>query len=249
MNFSGVNVESLAGKALRLPLRFIPKNAPMRILQGPLRGKKWMAGAADHGCWLGSYEFEKQQVFAEAVKPGDTVYDLGANAGFYSLLASTRTGPAGRVVAFEPYPKNVANLRKHLELNLVANCTVVDAAVSSFDGYSNFADGPSCSTGRLAGGCAQGIRVRTVTLDRLVGSGQIPPPDIIKCDVEGGEYDALRGGLVTLRDHAPLIFLATHGAEAHERCCELLAELGYSIISMANAPIDNSDELIAARKH
>ena len=100
MNFSGVSNKSIVGKALRFPLRLIPCGAQMTILQGPLRGKRWIAGSSDHGCWLGSYEYPKQRAFSAAISHGDVVYDLGANVGFYSLLASVLVGTKGQVFSF-----------------------------------------------------------------------------------------------------------------------------------------------------
>src|ERR1043165_45133 len=102
VNFSGLSRGSFVGRIARLPLSLIPAGARMPILQGPLRGKRWVAGSHVHGGWRGSYEFEKQQMFISAIKPGAVVYDIGANVGFYTLLASRLAGPQGRVYAFEP---------------------------------------------------------------------------------------------------------------------------------------------------
>ncbi len=128
MNFSAISNETLLGRMLRLPFRLIPTNAQMRILQGHLRGKKWIAGSGNHGYWLGSYEYQKQKIFSEEIRPGDVVYDLGANVGFYSLLASFLVGPKGRVYSFEPLPSNLEFLRNHLALNKVSNCVVYGVA-------------------------------------------------------------------------------------------------------------------------
>jgi predicted RNA methylase len=89
----------------------------MPILQGPGRGIRWIVGAGTHGCWLGSYESEKQAVVAEALGPGMVFYDLGANAGFYTLLAARAVLPGGEVIAFEPLPENISYLRRHVERN------------------------------------------------------------------------------------------------------------------------------------
>jgi len=77
------------------------------ILQGPLRGKKWIVGSQRHAFWLGGYEPHLQRLIAREVKPGEIFYDVGANVGFYSLLASVLVGP-GKVFAFEQLPANVA---------------------------------------------------------------------------------------------------------------------------------------------
>jgi hypothetical protein len=74
----------------------------------------------------------------------------------------------------------------------------------------------------------------------------LPRPDIIKCDIEGAEYKALRGAERTLLTHKPLIFLATHGAEVHRECCEFLHYLGYALLALDGKPIAESQEVEAS---
>jgi hypothetical protein len=107
LNFSAIPRHAVAGRALRLPLRLIPRSLVVPILQGPLRGARWIVGSATHGCWLGCYERAKQQGFVRILAPGQVVYDLGANVGFYTLLAARRVGPTGEVHAFEPGAENL----------------------------------------------------------------------------------------------------------------------------------------------
>ena len=206
MNLSGISDRTIIGRALRLPLRLIPPAAQMTILQGPLRGKKWIAGSSNHGCWLGSYEYAKQKAFVAAIKNGYSVYDLGANVGFYSLLASVLVGPEGKVFSFEPAPRNLKLLRTHLELNHVTNCDVWDVAVGRCAGMGEFDPGPNPSVGRLSTASHNTFTVGIVALDNLVTSGHLPEPNLIKCDIEGGEYDALMGATEVLSRYRPTIF-------------------------------------------
>ena len=117
MNLSGISSASVIGKLLRLPLVLLPGNLQMPIMQGRLKGKKWIVGSSNHGCWLGSYEYRKRILFEKMVPYGSIVYDLGGHVGFYSLLASVLVGPTGHVFVFEPFPANLAYLRKHIEVN------------------------------------------------------------------------------------------------------------------------------------
>ncbi|HEV7747324.1 MAG TPA: FkbM family methyltransferase [Pyrinomonadaceae bacterium] len=243
MNFSGFSNQGLLGKILRQPLKLIPSQAAMPILQGPLRGKRWIAGSHTHGCWLGSYEGEKQRVLQERVRPGDTVYDIGANAGFYSLLSSELVGPQGHVFAFEPLPRNITFLNEHLRLNHVINVKVIAAAVSDKDGETFFDEGPGSAMGHMD--AAGGLKVRTVSIDQLIAGGEILPPSVMKIDVEGAEFMVLSGGKNTLMSHHPVIFLATHGAAVHAQCCELLASLGFRVEEICGERADLCDELIA----
>ena len=136
---------------LRWPLKLVPKAAVLPIMLGPTRGFRWVVGASIHGCWLGIYESSKQKRFAAAVSRNDVVYDLGAQAGFYSLLASRLVGPQGTVYSFEPLPRNVHFLKGHVALNGVTNIKILELAVSSTDGTGFFEDG----AGPLQGGLSE----------------------------------------------------------------------------------------------
>jgi FkbM family methyltransferase len=242
-NLSGISNETLVGKWLRAPLRLISQSAVVPIFKGPLRGKKWIVGAGNHGCWLGSYEHDKQRQFQKAIKPEDVVYDVGANAGFYSLLASALVGEKGHVFAFEPLPGNVRNLRKHLEINRVKNCTVIEAAVSSSDGEASFDPSAGSSEAHLS--VAGSVRVRTVALDTLASRNEIQPPNLMKIDIEGAEYECLLGCAQTVQAYRPVIFLATHGQGIHDGCLRLLAQWEYTVASLDERPVGQSDELVA----
>jgi FkbM family methyltransferase len=242
-NLSGISRETLIGKLLRAPLWLIPRTTVLPILQGPLRGKKWIAGSGTNGCWLGSYEHDKQRLFQKTVRAGDVVYDVGANAGFYTLLASVLVGEKGHVCAFEPLPGNLGNLRKHLEINHVKNCSLIDAAVSASDGEAMFDPSTDRCTAHLS--MSGSIPVRTVSLDALVSRNEIPPPNFMKIDIEGAEYDCLQGCAEIIRRYHPVIFLATHGQEVHDACMRLLAGWNYKVESLDKRPVAASDELIA----
>jgi FkbM family methyltransferase len=244
MNFSAIPRETFLGRVLRLPLRLIPERTQVRVLQGPLRGKKWLVGSGNHGCWLGSYEYSKQRAFSAAIRPGDVVYDLGSNVGFYTLLASVLSGPRGRVFSFEPVPENLDFLRKHLAINNVTNCTVYAAAVGAWSGTANFLPGAERSSGRLDS-AAGSLAVTTLALDDLVAGGQLPLPSVIKCEIEGGEFEALKGAAKTLATAFPAIFLATHGAGVPQDCCGLLHDLDYQLSSLDGNPIEHSCEILA----
>src|ERR1700722_14828318 len=195
MNLSGISNESLLGRALRSPFRLIPASAAVPILQGPLRGRRWIVGSATHGCWLGSYEFETQRAFAGLVRAGDVVYDLGANVGFYSLLAARLAGDDGGVYSFEPLARNLDFLRRHVGINALRNCVVIDAAVADFDGEMRFEASAEPTTAHLSE--SGDVAVRVVRLDSLVEQGEVRPPDVMKIDVECAEVKALAGAAAT----------------------------------------------------
>jgi FkbM family methyltransferase len=191
VNLSGIPKSSLLGRLIRYPLRFIPKDAAVPILQGRFKGKKWIVGSANHGYWLGSYEFKKRLLFERTIPPGSVVYDVGGFVGYYTLLASVLVGQEGRVVVFEPLPRNLYYLKEHLQLNGISNVTVVEAAVSDQVGTLSFKEGPSRARGKLAED--GGLQVQAVRLDDLVESGELPEPQYMKVDVEGAELRAFAG--------------------------------------------------------
>jgi FkbM family methyltransferase len=247
INYSGVSNRSLLGRLVRLPLKLIPPSARMRIRQGPLKGRRWIAGSHTHGCWLGSYELDKQQLFTRHCKAGMVVLDIGANVGFYTLLASHLVGPTGQVVAFEPVPRNLHYLREHVRINALSNTRVYPVAVGETAGEITFDDSTGSATGRIS---AQGrLKVPLVTVDDLVGKGEVPPPDLMKIDVEGAEAMVLKGAARTIataaaRGRRPIIFLATHGPAVHAECLTLLRGLGYSVAPTDHRDVDTTDELL-----
>ena len=214
---------SLAGRAIRV----LHAQDDLHIVSGPLEGCRWVVASGLHACVEGTYEAENQALLCEHVAPGEVVFDVGANAGFFTLLASRLVGPSGRVIAFEPFPAALHDLRRHLELNGVENADVIEAAVSESPGTARFLPHVESTMGRLA---AEGeLVVEVVALDDVCRSGRVPMPDLIKIDVEGEELKVLRGAEAILRERRPLIVLATHGADVHRSCCELLRELGYRL--------------------
>lgn len=221
----------------------IPGGTIIPIVQGPLRGKKWIVGSSHHGCWLGSYEYEKQKAFQKALAAGHVVFDIGANVGFYTLLASVLVQGEGHVYSFEPFPRNVDYLRKHIEINGIANCTVIEAAVGSEDGKNHFNPSHSPSMGHLS---TRGeITVKTLSLDNALRSKKIRPPDVMKIDVEGAELQVLQGCTHTVKVFRPTIFLATHGEIVRSACLRLLIANGYEMESLSPKPIPFYDELVA----
>lgn len=243
MNLSGISDESLVGKVLRFPLRLIPPQTVLPIMQGRLKGKKWIVGSSNHGCWLGSYEYAKRIVIERIVRENSVFFDIGAHVGFYTLLASVLVGARGKVFAFEPFPANLVYLKEHLRLNNVDNVVVVEAAVSEREGFALFEEGPSSSMGRISP--TGRLQVRTVAIDDLVARKELPVPDYIKMDIEGGELLALLGAKSTLAEFHPIIFLATHGSSVHQECCRLLQSLDYKLEPMDGPDLHSSSEILA----
>jgi SAM-dependent methyltransferase len=128
---------SLLGRLLRAPLTLVPTSKPLRILTGEVRGLRWIPESAIHRCWMGWYERDKQRLMAKEVRAGSIFYDVGANVGFHTLLAAKLVG-SGKVFSFEPSPRNLEYLRRHIALNKLHNVSVFESAVSDRDQVLHF---------------------------------------------------------------------------------------------------------------
>src|SRR4051794_24641093 len=99
--------QTRVGSLVSLPLRLIPPKAIVCVLWGPCKGCRWGTGAGVDGYWLGNFEPSTVDFAVRALRSGDVFLDVGANVGYFTLAAARAVGPAGRVVAFEPLPRNV----------------------------------------------------------------------------------------------------------------------------------------------
>jgi FkbM family methyltransferase len=238
INFSKISNEKIIGKILRVLLKLIPQNTTVSIVQGKLKGKKWIKGSGVNGYWLGSYESEKVSLFEKTLKKGNTVFDIGAHVGFYTLLSAELAGKEGKVFSFEPLTANYEYLKKHIEINNYKNIIPFNVAVSDKDGFASFKQGENTSTGQLT---SEGeIRVRTIAIDDWINNKKLPVPDILKIDVEGAEFAVLKGAVNLLNRYHPIIFLSTHSGGIHKKCCDLLLSLGYKLKPLGI----NNDELL-----
>lgn len=247
INFYAINPKGVLGKILRFPLRFIPPDLTVYILQGKLRGKKWIFGAGVHSYWLGCYEYKTQIMFSNLVNQGAVVYDVGANVGFYTLLASVLVGPGGRVFAFEPLPRNINYLKKHLQINKSENVMIIEAAVSDTDGFALFEGCIDNASGHLSAKGA--LEVKVVSLDNLVLKDGFPPPEYIKIDAEGKEFSVLSGAKRIIADYSPVIFFSNPGdADLHRQSCAFLKSFGYDLHSVWGEDINGASEILALKK-
>lgn len=214
------------------------------IFAGPLRGRWWLAESRGKILRIlnGTYEPEQTALFREHVRPGGTVLDVGAHVGYYTLLASTLVGDEGAVWSFEPDAENGGFLRRHVEINRLANVRVEPAAVSDRTGTASFAAGTGSGTGHLEEG--GDVEVRTVRLDEFCPANDIAPT-AVKIDVEGAEADVLRGARETLARHRPVVFLSTHGDDAHRASLAVLRELGYSVRPILGDDVETTAEVLA----
>jgi len=139
------------------------------------------------------------------VKEGDVVYDVGANLGVFAVCAAMRTGPTGRVYAFEPDPVTCSLIQRTKDLHpgRLAHLFVVPAGISSQNGMSilniperaracsHLAEAKGGAGTELMGNVRQKIQVPLVTLDSKIGEYGLP--DVLKIDVDGAEHLVIEG--------------------------------------------------------
>ncbi len=164
-----------------------------------------------------------------------TVYDIRAQAGFYTLCFSRMVGEKGPVFAFEPFADNVRYLLAHVRMNGLDNVFIVQAAVAECSGVRGFTSDQGACENALADEDAT-PRVPTLSLDSL----SLPPPHLVKMDIEGGESEALRGAHRILSEDRPVILVALHGAEHSKFCPPILESLGYRVFCLSNQPVEHA---------
>ncbi|MDX6691969.1 MAG: hypothetical protein QOG15_3426 [Solirubrobacteraceae bacterium] len=183
---------------------------------------------------VGHLDVPVQEAMRRTVPAGGVVYDIGANVGFFTVLAARMVGEGGRVLAFEPIEATAALAREAaVRSGLADRVEVRTAAVGANSGTARM-----CSV--AAGGIwshlttvrdphpmtVEEVEVTLVSLDDVIADGA-PPPDVIKLDVEGAEGDVLRGAKRLLAEHRPVIVCEMHGTNAE--VADLLEAADYTL--------------------
>jgi FkbM family methyltransferase len=163
-------------------------------------------GIAQHLIFDGEYDPFTTEMFKKIVKPEMVVLDIGANIGYYSLLAASLVGCNGKVWAFEPEPHNFANLQDNLELNGYNNVILVNKAVSNDSGmaslYISDMESGEHSLIPCQGRFTAKLTVSTVRLDDMFGTNT--RIDVIKTDTEGNDICVLEGARDTINANSDI---------------------------------------------
>jgi FkbM family methyltransferase len=216
------------------------------IFSGWLKGYKWST-AYNYEYILGNYEDEKvlNQIL-HWCKTDTVFYDLGANIGYYSILAAQKI-TSGKIYSFEPLPENIKVFKKHLQLNKTKLQSKVielnefaiadENKIVEFSNHAVYNDGNTyVNQSFVFTEAAQKITVQAFSIDELIAKGYLLP-DVLKIDVEGAELDVLNGARKTLESSKPNIFLATHSCHVpniNEECITFLQKLNYVCVHTGN---------------
>ena len=171
-------------------------------------------------------------------KENDIFYDIGANYGFYTLLAQEFI-TNGEIYSFEPNPKIFKLLEENSKLNAFKNTFLNEIALSNQTGEAEFYRRDIV---RHSGGSSlikysnfrkyKIIKIKTITLDEYILDHK--PPTIMKIDVEGGEPFVLKGALKLLKKYSPIIIMEFLPDDLHKEAANILLNNGYSLFRIEN---------------
>lgn len=180
----------------------------------------------------GIYEDAFHKGMQAAIKPGDIVWDIGANIGYYTEQFAAWSGPDGRIIAFEPLPTAIEklNLLTTAPKEKSSPVQICPVALSEKEGTMLFeivgqGIGAVTTTSRILERKADGVEradpvveIQVETADCIAVKAGLPGPNVTKIDVEGFEEDVLLGGPATWGSKGSRhIFVEVHFTRLHER--------------------------------
>ncbi len=190
------------------PTAFTVQLAGEDAVRCTVGGMELFCDAADAavtpGLRSGAYEAHLTAVFEEYCTSGMTVVDVGANLGYYSLLAARLVGPSGKVVALEPNSENCRLLLSSLRLNDAGNVQLLPVAADTATGWAYYSTHVGSNGGLIEEGdllSHPGTVVPTFRLDDLVEG----PVGFLKMDVEGAEGRVVRGATRIIERDRPVV--------------------------------------------
>lgn len=188
--------------------------------------------------FLGDYEKSEIDYLYSILKEGDTFMDVGGNIGLFSLNASKIVGNAGKVYAFEAFKPNYEKFSKHLTINDFKNVTLEHLAVSEDIGFIEILYNESYGNVGMASSYLEDFtakeKVPSISLDGYVKDKEIPKINLIKIDIEGGEFSALKGMSEILTHQQPKIIIEINNialkssGHSEDELIQILLQKGYS---------------------
>ena len=188
--------------------------------------------------WRGLKDWESETipVFYKLAQQARVILDIGANTGFYTLLACT-ANPGARVLSFEPVPRVYEKLMEHIRLNhFEERCEAYPVAVSNFIGkaqmhvpYGDVPTSASLNPEGFRGFNGMLVEVPVTTIDAVLGERGV---DLAKIDVEGFEPQVLEGMERALKRYHPALFIECLPDGPYQQVEEILLDLGYHIYAL-----------------
>src|ERR671922_680338 len=226
------------------------------LIDMPKQGYKFFCRInRDDFLFMTNHENEIMEYFIP--NGGETVVDVGAHIGLYSLIAAKRVGTSGKVIAIEPDPENFKILKKNILLNQLTNVEAVECAVySTREKLKLFL--PEIEGGRTIFNTVMQDRARTSTenfieveantLDNILESINITEVNWIKIDVEGAELEVLKGAVNTLSSNKNItLLIEVHGDANYKPILEVFEEYKFQIVYEEKYHPSNDRHIIAKK--
>lgn len=160
-------------------------------------------GNAREVCFTGKYEAQETAIVLGVLRPGDTFIDVGANWGYFTLVAAAAVGATGRVVSVEPDPRLFEMLERNVAANAFAQVRAVRAAAGAAAGELTLtgfdAGGGNWGLSRVGTGGGFTFTARALALDDELDALGVDRVALLKLDIEGAEALALKGMAAGLR--------------------------------------------------
>lgn len=187
---------------------------------------------------LRDYEEQITRFLRKSLKRGDVFFDVGAHAGYYTLLASKLVGQDGAIFSFEPEANNFGKLESNVILNNVRNAKLFNIALSDFSGKGTLHINPlnegghslqSFSPGKgIPGGFSEEVRI--TSLDDFIKKESIKQKiDLIKIDVEGAEFSALCGMESAVESNPNLQIICELSSKNRGETINFLQDRGFKV--------------------
>lgn len=189
----------------------------------------------------GRYEDELTRIFETTLRQGSVFVDVGANEGYFSIVASKLVGATGRVIAVEPQSRLGPVLERNISLNRAQNVSLNQVAISNTNGSVDLYLAPDTITGSTSLSKTRKYpvpreTVKMITLQQLLETNRIEVADLMKMDIEGYEHEAILGSrdvfrskrVRTLALELHTWILRDRGLNPHE-ITDFLQDAGYSI--------------------
>ena len=172
-----------------------------------------------------SWEEELRNVFV--LEKGMKFIDVGAHIGKYTIRAARMVGGEGRVVAVEPDKDNFEFLIKNIKLNDLENCIPLNVAAGSTDGEIILFSGPNSAENSIKQDFGKGSsKVPVKAMDNILAENKIGDVDLIKVDVEGAEYEVVKGLEKTLNSKEPVLVIEALTRDK-DRVLNYMRKIGY----------------------
>lgn len=187
----------------------------------------------------GEYQQIELDILATLIQPNTVVYDVGSNIGYHATAFSHM---CDQVYCFEAHPQHYEVLKFNLRQD--PHCRAFNLALGDREGIihvDGFDVNKTANYGTVSVGNESPITVKMTSIDTLVESGLITPPDFIKIDVEGYEPQVLLGAKNTVSRHRPGLYIEAQVAENTEAIYNFLAQFDYRTcwVTVRNFNADN----------